>query len=195
MQRVILVITLVFSLSLLVVQQASAQRYLPGQKGIQVTGGFVDGFTLDEKDGQAFYGGIALSTYTKNGNRWVFGGEYLQKSYEYKDMLIPLSQITAEGGYYVNFLSDRSQTLFFSVGISGMAGYETINWGEQLLFDGATITSEDNFLYGGAISFEVEIFLSDRFALLMNARERVLFGSDITKFHTQIGLGVKVIIN
>lgn len=175
--------------------QAHAQRYLPGQKGIQVTGGFVDGFTFDRKDGQVFYGGIGLSTYRKNGNRWVLAAEYLQKNHEYKDKFLPVSQITGEGGYYLNFLSDRSKTLFFSVGISAMAGYETINWGKELLFDGATITSKDNFLYGGAVSFEIETFLSDRVALLINARERILFDSDISKFHTQIGLGVRIIVN
>lgn len=188
-------IALIFILSLALIGQAQAQRYLPGQKGIQLTGGLVDGFTLEKKDGQAFFGGLALSTYTKNGNRWVFGAEYMQKSHEYKDILIPVSQITAEGGYYLNFLSDRSKTLFFSVGVSAMAGYETVNWGKELLFDGATIATEDNFLYGGAVSFEIETFLSDRFALLINARERILFGSEINKFHTQIGIGFKVIIN
>jgi len=181
--------------SLVLVGQAYAQRYLPGQKGVQVTGGFVDGFTFDRKDGQAFYGGLVLSTYTKNGNRWVFGAEYLQKNHEYKDKFLPVSQITGESGYYLNFLSDKSKTLFLSVGISAMAGYETINWGKELLFDGATITSKDNFLYGGAVSFEIETFLSDKFALLINARERILFGSEINKFHTQVGIGFKIIIN
>ncbi len=188
-------IVLLLILSLVLIGQAQAQRYLPGQKGVQVTGGFVDGFTLEKKDGQAFFGGLALSTYTKNGNRWVFGAEYMQKSHEYKDKLIPVSQITAEGGYYLNFLSDKSKTFFFSVGLSAMAGYETVNWGKELLFDGATITTEDNFLYGGVVSFEIEAFLSDRFVLLINARERILFGSEINKFHTQVGLGFKVIIN
>ena len=188
-------ITLLIILSLALIGQAHAQRYLPGQKGIQLTGGFVDGFAVEKKDGQAFYGGIALSAYTKNGNRWVFGGEYLQKNYAYKDKFIPLSQITAEGGYYLNFLSDGRKTLFFSVGLSAVGGYETINWGKELLFDGATITSEDNFLYGGAVSFEIETFLSDRFALLINARERILFGSQVNKFHTQVGIGIKIIIN
>ena len=188
-------ITLVFILSLVLTGQAQAQRYLPGQKGIQVTGGAVDGFQFKNEDGQAFSSGIALSTYTKNGNRWTFGAEYLQKKHEYKDILIPLSQITAEGGYYYKFLSDPSKTVFFSIGASAMTGYETINWGKDLLFDGATITSKDNFLYGGAVSFEIETYLSDKLVLLVNARERILLGSDISKFHMQIGVGVKIIIN
>lgn len=188
-------IALLFILSLALMGQAQAQRYLPGQKGIQVTGGTVDGFNLKKQDGQAFFGGVALSTYTKNGNRWTFGAEYLQKSHEYKDKLIPLSQMTVEGGHYFKFLSDPSKTIFFSVGISAMAGYETINWGKELLFDGATITSEDNFLYGGAVSFEIETYITDKVVLLLNARERVLGGSAVNKFHTQIGVGIKIIIN
>lgn len=191
MRRIILLITLCLAL----IGQAHAQRYLPGQKGIQFTASAVDGFKLKNGDKQAFASGIALSTYTKNGNRWVFGAEYLQKKHEYKDILIPVSQITAEGGYYYKFLSDPSKTLFFSIGVSAMAGYETVNWGKELLFDGASIASKDNFLYGGAVSFEVETYLSDRLALLVNVRERILFGSDISKFHTQIGIGIKYIIN
>lgn len=188
-------ILLLLTLSLVLIGQAQAQRYLPGQKGVQVTGGFVDGFNLKNQDGQAFFGGIALSSYTKNGNRWVFGAEYLQKRHEYKNILIPVSQITAEGGYYYKFLSDPSKTVFFSVGASAMAGYETINWGKELLFDGATITTKDNFLYGGAVSFEIETYLTDKLVLLLNVRERILLGSDINKFHTQVGVGIKFMIN
>lgn len=191
MKKIIVTLILCFAL----IGQTQAQRYLPGQKGIQITGSFVDGFKLKNENKQAFAAGIALSHYLKNGNRWVFGAEYLQKKHSYKDTLLPTSQITAEGGYYLKFLSDNSKTFFFSIGLSGMAGYETINWGKELLFDGASITSEDNFLYGGAVTFEIETFLSDKFALLIHARERVLFGSSINKFHTQVGFGVKFIIN
>lgn len=191
MKRIVLLMTL----CLVLIGQAHAQRYLPGQKGLQFTLGTVDGFHLEKGDKQAFAGGIALSTYTKSGNRWVFGAEYLQKSYLYKTELIPTAQFTAEGGYYYKFLSDPRKTFFFSVGASTMAGYETVNWGESLLFDGSTITSEDNFLYGGAVTFEIETYLSDRVVLLLNVRERILGGSSINLFHTTIGAGVKFIIN
>ena len=42
---------------------------------------------------------------------------------------------------------------------------------------------------------ELETYLTDRVVLLVNARERMLFGSDICKFHTQVGMGLKFIIN
>ncbi len=170
---------------------ASAQRYLPKMQGIELRGGLVDGV----QNPNNFYGGIALSTYTKSQDRWVFGAEYLQKEYEYRDITIPKAQFTAEGGYYLMFLSDPSKTFFVSIGGSGLMGYETSNWGEKLLYDGATLQAKDGFIYGGAVTLEVETYLSDRVVLLLNARERMLFGSTINTFHTQIGVGLKFIIN
>lgn len=187
-------IVLILILSLALIGQAQAQRYLPGQRGLEFTGGFVNGFKLSQQDGQAFYGNISMSTYTKKGNRWVFGAEYLQKQFEYRDVYLPVAQITAEGGHYFNFLSDGSKTLFFSIGASAIAGYETLNWGERLLYDGASLKDEDGFIYGGAISFEIETYLSDRVVFLVRARERVMFGSSINRLQFLLGAGIKIMI-
>ena len=99
------------------------------------------------------------------------------------------------GGYYLKFLSDRRKTFFLSLGLSALAGYETSNRSEKLLPDGATLLDKDCFIYGGALTLELEAYLTDRVALLLNARERALFGSDIGKFHSQVSLGLKFIIN
>lgn len=175
--------------------QAHAQRYLPGMRGIQVTSGVVDGFKLSKQDGQAFCFGVAMATYTKSGNRWVLGGEYLQKNHRYGDMYIPVSQFTAEAGHYINFLSDRSKTFFLSLGASLLGGYETVNWGKELLKDGTTIQNEDNFLYGGAVTLETETYLTDKLVLLVGARERYLPSSSVSDFHFQLNVGIKFIIN
>jgi len=187
---------IIFIVALCLFVQAQAQHYLPGQKGLQITAGTVNGFNLNQQSNDfAFHAGAAFSTYTKNGNRWVFGGEYLEKQYPYKDLAIPQTQFIAEGGYYLKFLSDGSKTFFFSLGASVLAGYETVNWDKKLLFDGATIQNKDGFLYGGALTFEAETYLTDRIVLLVNVRERFLEGSSIGKLNTQLGLGLKFIIN
>ena len=175
----------------LAVEQAHAQRYLPKMTGVEFRGGFVDGVQKPLN----YYGGIAISTYTKGANRWVFGAEYLTKHYEYKATQIPNVQITAEGGYYLKFLSDPSKTLFLSIGGSAVVGYQTSNWGKELLFDGATLRNKDAFIYGGAVTLELETYLSDRVVFLINARERVMWGSSVGRYHTQFGVGVKFIIN
>lgn len=175
---------------------AYAQRCLPGMRGIQVTGGMADGFYNSANSNETgYYFGLSMATYAKNCNKWVFGAEYLQRYYPYKDGRLPVAQFTAGGGYFLNLLADRSKTFFLSLGGSALAGYETVNWGDQLLFDGSTLQSRDRFLYGGAITLEVETYLTDRVVLLLTGRERILFGSDVAKFHTQFGIGFRFMIN
>jgi hypothetical protein len=72
------------------VPDLSAQRYLPGMRGLQITTG------LAVKDG--FHSGIAFSQYTKRADRWVFGVEYLEKRHPYKRLNIPQSQFTVDAG-------------------------------------------------------------------------------------------------
>lgn len=187
-------VTLMLAVLLLCGATANAQRYLPGQTGIEITGGMGNGFKFAQKDGQAFYGNISLSTYNKKGNRWVFGAEYFQRLYGYRTELIPVAQITAEGGHYFKLLSDPGKSVFLSFGASVLTGYETLNWGEKMLYDGARLKGKDSFIYGGAISAEIETFLTDRIVLLVRARERVMFGTSIKRFHFQFGAGIKFII-
>jgi hypothetical protein len=173
------------------VPDLSAQRYLPGMRGLQVTVGTVNG--LNPEDG--FHAGAAFSQYTKSAGRWVFGAEYLEKWHSYKNIHIPQSQFTVDAGYYLKFLSDPRKTFFLSLGASALAGYESVNWNDKLLFDGATINNKDAFLYGGALTLEAETYLTDRIVLLVNIRERLLTGSSVGKLNTQFGIGLKFIIN
>ncbi|KAA6311433.1 hypothetical protein EZS27_037435, partial [termite gut metagenome] len=191
-----LYLILMFALCFAFTGGAYAQRYLPGQRGLQITAGTVNGFNLNTKsDDFAFHVGTAYSTYTKNGNRWVLGGEFMEKCHSYKKKCLPQAQFTAEGGYYLKFLSDASKTLFLSLGTSALGGYETVNWNKKLLSDGATIKNKDAFLYGAALTLEAEIYLADRVVLLANVRERLLAGSSVGKFNTQVAIGIKWIIN
>ena len=128
-------------------------------------------------------------------NKWVFGGEYLLKNNPYKDGKIPVAQFTAEGGYYFKILSDARKIVFVYAGASALAGYESVNWGEKVLHDGSTLHDRDSFIYGGALTLDVEFYVADRIALLANLRECCLWGGDTRKFHTQWGVGVKFIIN
>ena len=104
-------------------------------------------------------------------------------------------RFTAEGGFYYNFLSDARKIFFVYIGGSALAGYETVNWGDKVLFDGSRLANRDAFIYGGAISLEVEAYLADRIALTVNLRERCLWGGSTGHFHTQYGIGLKFIID
>ena len=80
-------------------------------------------------------------------------------------------------------------------GVSALAGYESVNWGKTLLPDGATLQDRDAFVYGGALTLNIEVYLSDRLALTGSVRERCLWGNDTGHFHTLYGVGLKLIIN
>lgn len=173
-----------------------AQRYLPGQRGLQMTLGGVDNFGSNVKHlGGNFQVGLALSRYNRNHSRWLFGADYVKKYYSYKEIAIPKAQFTGEVGYFVPFFSDRGKNVFFSAGLSALAGYETTNWNDRLLYDGATLKNDGCFIYGFAPAFEMEAFLSDRLVFLFNVRERIFFGSSVGHFHTVVAVGVKYIFN
>ena len=106
-----------------------------------------------------------------------------------------MAQFTAEGGYYLKVLSDARKMLFVYAGASALAGYEMVNWGDKVLHDGAMLHDKDAFIYGGALTIDVEFYVADRIALLANLRERCLWGNSTGHFHTQFGVGVKFIIN
>ena len=165
MRKVIYLCVAVVSLALFS-GQAYAQRYLPGMMGVELRGGFAGG----SKGPLNYYTGFAVSGYTKKANRWVAGAEYLLKNYEYRTISVPRAQFTAEG-------------------------YETVNWGDRMMHDGSRLLAGDAFLYGGALTLELETYITDRIVLLANVRERALWGSPLGVFTTQFGLGVKIIIN
>ena len=111
--------------------RANAQRCLPGMQGIEVKAAMTDGFRMGGNDGGHSFGAF-LSTYTKNGNKWSLGGEYLLKNSPYNDVKIPVAQFTAEGGYHFKVLSDARKIVFLYAGVSALAGYETVNWGDKV---------------------------------------------------------------
>ena len=57
------------------------------------------------------------------------------------------------------------------------------------------LSHRDAFVYGGALTLELESYVTDRIVLLAHVRERVLWGCSLGKFTTQFGLGVRFIIN
>ena len=165
-----------FALLVLLAGQAGAQRRLPEMKGVSLTAGMTDGFYCKaNKPDAGFSFGLAVSTYTKKRNQWVLGGEVLKRNTPYRDGSIPLVQYTSEGGYYYNFFSSSNKTVFLSIGGSAMLGYESVNGGKRLLYDGATLGQCESFIYGGAITLEAETYLSDRLVLLLRLRERILW--------------------
>ena len=174
-------------LLVLSVGQADAQRILPRMQGMEMRGGMASD--------NGYYMGMTLSSYAKGGNKWVYGAEYLHMKHGYRHVTIPSAQFTAEGGYYLNFLSDAGKVFFLNLGGSALAGYETVNWSDKKLYDGATLKNDDAFVYGCALTLEMELYLADRVALTASLCERFLWGGSLGHCHTQYGIGIRFMIN
>lgn len=176
--------------------KVSAQRYLPGQTGLELRLGGVDDFGRNVRHLRGnFQIGLALSRYNRNRSRWVVGADYVKKHYAYKETAVPKEQFTAEAGCLFPFLSDRGRNVFLSAGLSALAGYERVNRNGRLLYDGATLLHKGAFIYGFAPAFEMEAYLTDRWAFLFNVRQCVFFGSSVGHFHTVVAVGLKYIID
>lgn len=193
MKRAIFILTL--ALCFVVRYETHAQRALPKMRGIELRGGMADGFCTSASCDAGYWFGVAMHRYAKHADKWVFGVEYLSRYYPYKQGRIPTAQFTAEGGYYYRFFADPSHTFLFYLGGSALTGYETVNWGNKRLYDGSTIRNRDRFLYGGAVTLEVEAYLTDRIIISLAGRERCLWGTTTGHFHAQYGIGVKFIID
>ncbi len=175
--------------------RAMAQRTLPGMKSVEVKAAMVDGFYTGNSRDCGYSFGVYYSVFKgNNAHEWVFGGEYLQTYRPYGEKgRIPIADFTAEAGYNLHLISDYSQTFHLYAGVSALAGYETVNWGEKLLADGANLKNRDAFIYGGAINVQADVYLSDNFALGVNLKERFIFSNDTGHFRFSYGLTAKYI--
>ena len=166
---------------------AQAQRMLPKQKGLEVNVGTLS----NDHSGRNYYLNIGMTVNGKNGNYQLWALEYTHQYQNYKDLRIPQETYTAEGGYSFFLLGDARKNITLNFGITGVLGYESINQGETMLYDGAKILSEDNFIYGAGGRFTFETYLSDRFVLVLQGRTKVLWGTDLEQFRPSAGVGLR----
>lgn len=173
--------------------RAMAQRTLPCMKSVEVKANMVDGFYTGSSRNSGYSFGVYYSIFKGNANTWSFGGEYLQTYKPYGEKgRIPVAQFTGEVSYNLHIVSDYSQTFHLYGGISALGGYETVNWGESVLSDGATLNADDAFIYGGAVTLAADFYLSDNFAIGVNLKERFIFGNDTGHFRFQYGISAKM---
>lgn len=166
---------------------AQAQRMLPKQKGLEVNAGTLS----NDHSSRNYYLNIGMTVNGKNGNYQLWALEYTHQYDEYKDLRLPQETYTAEGGYSFFLMGDVRKNITLNAAITGVVGYESINRGEILLYDGAKILSEDNFIYGTGGRLTFEIYLSDRFVLILQGGTKVLWGTDLEQFRPSAGVGLR----
>ena len=179
---------------------AHAQRLIPGQRGLQLSYTIPISTQNDNhlQTAKALPSGgfgwaIAMTINHKRANHWLFGLEYAKKNFAYRDTKLPAETFAFEGGYMLNLFSDAGKNVLLNTGITAVAGYETVNRGEKLLPDGATLLTKDRFVYGGAYHLALDILATDNFVFFVKGKCNVLWGSDMERFRPSLQTGVRVI--
>lgn len=127
----------------------------------------------------------------KKSNYQLWSAEYTHQYHHYKEIYIPQETYIAEGGYSFFLLGDARKNITLNAGITGVLGYESINRGESMLYDGAKIVSKDHFIYGAGGRLTFETYLSDCFVLFLQGRTKILWGTDLKQFRPSAGVGLR----
>ncbi|SFO39600.1 Conjugative transposon protein TraO [Paenimyroides ummariense] len=172
---------------LLNITLATAQRMLPKQKGLEITAGLLSHY----QKATDYHISAAMTVNSKKGNYQLWGFEYSKKQRAYKSTSIPQETYTIEGGYSFFLLSDAQKNIVLNFGLTGIVGYESLNRGETMLYDGAKMMTEDNFIYGAGGRLTLETYLSDWMVLLIQARTKVYWNTDVEQFRPSLGLGLR----
>ncbi|RLJ75114.1 conjugal transfer protein TraO [Pedobacter alluvionis] len=164
------------------------QRLIRGQKGFEVTAGFV---SKEQSIHSNFYIQAGMTINGKNGNYQLWSAEYSRRTHEFEGYPIPVETILAEGGYSFSLVGDRAKNISLNLGISGVVGYEIINNSKNTLPNGALIEAEDAFVYGAGGRLSLETYLTDHIVLLVQGRAKAIWGTSAGHFRPAAGIGLR----
>lgn len=183
MNKIFLAIILIIAMG----KKTLAQQMIPHQKGFEITYSVFP--QSPEKQNYAL--GAGIISYTKNGN-YLFGlTEYSRKYYEYTDYDIPIDTFLFNGGYSLHLWGDLMRNLNINFGIGGLAGYEQINKGNEMIYDGSNINATGNFIYGAGGKLSLESYLTEHLVFLVNGQLRYLPNSQLGQFYALFGFGMR----
>ncbi len=133
-----------------------------------------------------------------NYNYYITRYNFVQGSVFYSSHIIekegidiPYSTLTFNIGYMLSVKTSKNQNVKLNIGFGGLAGYEIINNGNDTLENGALLMDKSKFLYGGYLSAELSIYLSDSFNLIFKGNEYYHHNSDLGEFTLFAGAGLR----
>lgn len=182
MKRSIIIMVL-----LITSQTISAQRMLPKQKGIEINSGKLFTENLDH-----YFINAGLIVHSKKGNYMLYALEYSRENIPYQTSEIPVESITAEAAYSFNFIANRGKSLMVNFTLSAVAGYEIINRGDHLLYDGSLLLNDSSLIYGAGGKLSIESYLSDRFTIIVSGRTKVLWNTSRNQIRPSVGIGLRI---
>lgn len=176
-----------------IVNPLNAQRLLGGQKAVELSIATPFKNTIQINKNYSF--SIALTSNTKKGNYWRFGGNYNHKTMNYKQREIPYDLYQGEVGYFLQMLTNYRRNFIIFTGISAIGGYEVFNDDKTILQDGAMLKNESKMVYGVMGTLSLEVYVSNHFVIGAFAKTKYLQTSDFNPFQSEFGIQTRFFIN
>lgn len=181
MDRLLIILMLTLGLSI------KAQQMLPGQTGIEVQYGLFP----RSPDQQSYFLTAGLISYRYNGNYLFVQIEYDRKYFEYRSEDILTESFLSNAGYSFYLFGDRSRNVNVNLGFALTVGYEQLNKGAELLYDGSQLKETENFVYGGSANLSLESYLTANLVFLIDGRCRYLQNTQLSPVQSTIGVGFR----
>jgi len=108
---------------------------------------------------------------------------------------IPYSSFTASYSYFMTVLSRNRRMQSLSLGGGVLAGYESVNNGQVELSNIVSVDGESKFIFGGVVSADLDIILTEHLSLLVKTSEFYHVNSDFGKFTNYSGIGIRYYFN
>jgi len=174
-------------LTIAVSSKIFAQQMIPGQTGVEFS---YSVFPQSPKK-QNYALNVGIISYARNGSYFFGLAEYDRKYYEYTNYEIPIEMFLFNGGYSFYLWGDFMRNVNLNLGIGGLAGYEQVNRGNEVIDDGSMLDSTDNFIYGVGGKLSFESYLTEHLVFLINGQLRFLKNSQQGQIHSLFGLGIR----
>ena len=183
MKRMFLLAALLLTIGI----ESFAQQMIPKQKGFEILYSVFP--ESPEKQNYALSAG--LISYGKDGN-YLYGlAEYSRKYEEYNNYDIPINTFLFNGGYSLYLWGDVMRNVNINLGIGGLVGYEQINKGNEMIYDGSILNTTESFIYGANGKLSIESYLTDHCVFLVNGQLRFLQNSQLGQFQSLFGFGIR----
>lgn len=136
---------------------------IPKQKGFEISYSVLP----HSPQKQSYVLAAGLVSYSKNGNYWVGLAEYSRKYDEYRTYDIPIDTFLFYGGYSFYLWGDSMRNVNLNLGISGFVGYEQVNRGKSILFDGSLLNGTESFVYGAGGKLSLESYVTEHVVFIV----------------------------
>jgi len=167
--------------------QSFAQQMIPKQKGFEISYSVFP----NSPEKQNYVLAAGLISYGRNGKYVFVRAEYSRKYYEYRNYDIPIDTFLLNAGYSFYLVGDSMRNVNLNLGISGLVGYEQVNRGKSILFDGSLLNTTESLVYGFSGRLSLESYLTEHLVFIVDGQLRFLQNSPLGTLHSLFGLGLR----